>query len=424
MPDTDPRSWYRTQRRTIGTITPSGNIVVERMTTAILADFPAVSGHFSRVAVVGSTDAYKDDYDWDGMMRAAELLSHAAPDVICWNGSKGGSIGLDADRRLCERITEATGKPATTSSLAILEVFAATGVRRFGLVTPFASGYAGRIPPHFRIEGYACVSEAHAGLNDNLSYCAVPDADIVAMVRQVATWTARCHHHILHQFPGRASGGRTGSRHRHPDLRFGRSLRVEVSAADRRTHIDRRPVGQPVYRSPVRMTTLIRSARVLTLDATDTEYARADILIEDGTIIAVGPDLAAPDADVIDAVGLIAMPGLINGHFHSQVSLMAGSVPSLPLELFMLYEVPPLGDRPPDPRLIYLQTMLGAVEMLRHGITAVHDDAFHNPWPTRPAIDAVMSAYRDSGLRATVAINHQNRPELDKLAVPVGTPSA
>ena len=126
----DPRSWYRVQRKTIGPITPSGNIVVERMTTAILADFPVVSGHFSRIEVVGSTDAYKDDYDWDGMMRAAELLSHAGPDVICWNGSKGGSIGLDADRRLCERITGATGRPATTSSLALLEAFASTGVHR------------------------------------------------------------------------------------------------------------------------------------------------------------------------------------------------------------------------------------------------------------------------------------------------------
>ena len=49
----DPRSWYRVQRKTIGTITPSGNIVVARMTTAILADFPVVSGHFSRIEVVG-----------------------------------------------------------------------------------------------------------------------------------------------------------------------------------------------------------------------------------------------------------------------------------------------------------------------------------------------------------------------------------
>jgi len=110
MPEIDPRTRYRTQRKTIGTITPSGNIVVERMTTAILTDFTVVSGHFSRIEVVGSTDAYKDDYDWDGMMRAADLLSHADPDVICWNGSKGGSIGLHADRSLCERITAATGK--------------------------------------------------------------------------------------------------------------------------------------------------------------------------------------------------------------------------------------------------------------------------------------------------------------------------
>ncbi len=182
----DPRSWYRRQTKRIGTITPSGNVVVERMTTAILAEFPAVSGHFSRIEVVGSTDAYQDDYDWDGMMRAAELLSHAAPDVICWNGSKGGSIGIGADRRLCERITAATGTPATTSSLAILEAFAVTGVHRFGLVTPYETGYAGRIPPHFLAEGYACVSEAHAGRSDNLAYCTIADADIAAMVRGVA----------------------------------------------------------------------------------------------------------------------------------------------------------------------------------------------------------------------------------------------
>ena len=182
----DPRSWYRTQQKTIGTITPSGNIVVERMTQAILSDFPTVSGHYSRIEVVGSTDAYKDDYDWDGMMRAATLLSHADPGVICWNGSKGGSIGIDNDRRLCAQITESTGKPATTSSLAILECFAATGVKRFGLVTPYATPYASRIPPHFGAEGYAVAGEAHAGLNDNLSYCTVPDRQIADMIRSVA----------------------------------------------------------------------------------------------------------------------------------------------------------------------------------------------------------------------------------------------
>ena len=156
------------------------------MTTAILADFPAVSGHFSRIEVVGSTDAYKDDYDWDGMMRAADLLSHAEPDVICWNGSKGGSIGLDADRRLCERITAATGKPATTSSLAH------PGSLRHHRRPPIRTGDAVCVrlcrpyPAALPGPGLCLRSQAHAGLSDNLSYCAVADADIAAMVRAVA----------------------------------------------------------------------------------------------------------------------------------------------------------------------------------------------------------------------------------------------
>jgi cytosine/adenosine deaminase-related metal-dependent hydrolase len=163
--------------------------------------------------------------------------------------------------------------------------------------------------------------------------------------------------------------------------------------------------------------TLIRNARVLTLDEQDREHPRADLLIENGRIVSIGPDLPiAADAGtrVIEAAGRLAMPGLVNGHFHSQGNLMAGAMANRPLELFMLFEVPPLGAAPPDPRLVYLQTQLGAVEMLKLGITSVHDDAFHNPYPTRDAIDALMQAYADAGMRATVSINHQNRIEYEK----------
>jgi 5-methylthioadenosine/S-adenosylhomocysteine deaminase len=154
------------------------------------------------------------------------------------------------------------------------------------------------------------------------------------------------------------------------------------------------------------VSTLIRGARILTLDAQDTEYASADILVAEGRIQAIAPRLDAGSAEIIEAAGLLAMPGLVNGHFHSQQNLMAGSVPSLPLELFMLHEVPPPGVPGPTPELVRLQTLLGAVEMLQGGVTAVHDDAFHNPGPTRPGIDAMMGAYAEAGIRATVTINH------------------
>jgi 5-methylthioadenosine/S-adenosylhomocysteine deaminase len=163
------------------------------------------------------------------------------------------------------------------------------------------------------------------------------------------------------------------------------------------------------------MKTLIRNAHVLTLDAEDREYARADILIEGDKIAAIENDLPDTDgAKVVEAAGKLAMPGLINGHFHSQANMLAGALANRPLELFMLFEVPPLGMAAPDPRLVYLTTMLGAIEMLKCGVTAVHDDAFHNPYPTQESCSALMRAYADSGLRATVAINHQNLVEYVK----------
>ena len=162
-------------------------------------------------------------------------------------------------------------------------------------------------------------------------------------------------------------------------------------------------------------TTLIQNARVLTLDDADREHASANILIEGDRISAIGPHVTHPAPDrVIEARGKLAMPGLINGHFHSPGNLMCGALTDMPLELFMLYEVPPLGQGGVGQRMAYVQTLLGAVEMLRHGITAVHDDPYHNPEPVPAVIDSIMQAYADSGMRATVSINHPNKIEYEK----------
>jgi 5-methylthioadenosine/S-adenosylhomocysteine deaminase len=180
---------------------------------------------------------------------------------------------------------------------------------------------------------------------------------------------------------------------------------------------------------------VIRNARVLTMDPSGRELERATVTIEDGRITAVeeqagvhagtqGEDSAAeraadPAADSaadrdIDASGHLIMPGLINAHFHSSVNHLKGSLDSLPLEIFMLYESPPDGAAM-DPRAVYVRTMLGALEMLRSGVTAVLDDAFFVPAPTPELIDAVMQAYQDSGIRAALALDQPNVPELDKL---------
>jgi maleate isomerase len=170
----------------IGTITPSGNTVVERVTLAVLRDFPEVSPHFSRTPVHGDRDPFPDGYDLDGMLGAARLLSHARPDVILWNGSKGGSIDFPVDQDLCRRITAETGIRATTSTLALDEVFKSTDVKRYALVSPYDTPYQEKTVASFERAGYRCAAEAHSGLQDNLSFASVRPEAIAGMVRDVA----------------------------------------------------------------------------------------------------------------------------------------------------------------------------------------------------------------------------------------------
>ena len=143
---------------------------------------------------------------------------------------------------------------------------------------------------------------------------------------------------------------------------------------------------------------------------------RADILVEHGVITEIGYPLKRANgiSRVFNASGLLAIPGLINAHFHSPGNLLKGSLPGLPLEIFMLHEVPPLALEEPDPAITRVCTLLGAAEMLKNGVTSVMDDAYHSPYVTRENIDAIAQAYADIGMRATVAIDQPNKVEYEK----------
>ena len=160
---------------------------------------------------------------------------------------------------------------------------------------------------------------------------------------------------------------------------------------------------------------LFKNVRLLAMDAADTDLSAADVQVEGTTIAAIGTDLQPrPGTRVIDGRGKLLMPGLINGHFHSSGNFNKGALDDMPLELFMLYEVPPFDCPPISPRLNYVRTLLGAVEMLKTGVTAVHDDPFYVPVVSMELIDSAMQAYADSGIRATVSINMPNVVEYEK----------
>jgi 5-methylthioadenosine/S-adenosylhomocysteine deaminase len=160
---------------------------------------------------------------------------------------------------------------------------------------------------------------------------------------------------------------------------------------------------------------LFQKVRVLAMDQALSDLPAADVRIEGNIIQAIGTDLApGPGTRVIDGRGKLLMPGLMNGHFHSPGNFAKGALDDMPLELFMLYEVPPFDCPPNSARLNYVRTMLGAAEMLKSGVTAVHDDPFYVPSVSMDLIDAAMNAYADSGMRATVSINMPNVMEYEK----------
>jgi maleate isomerase len=193
-----PNPGYGTSQRTgdllamtreiaIGTITPSGNRTVERVTQAICRDLVGVAAQFTRIPVFGNTSPDKaaaaGPYDWPVMLQAAELLSHARPDAICWNGSKGGDYGFDIDERLCADITASTGIPAVTSALATLTLLRRLKAERIALVTPYTQAAQAKGIASFTAKGFSVTGERHAGLSDNLSYGEVAPPEIAAMAR-------------------------------------------------------------------------------------------------------------------------------------------------------------------------------------------------------------------------------------------------
>jgi 5-methylthioadenosine/S-adenosylhomocysteine deaminase len=145
---------------------------------------------------------------------------------------------------------------------------------------------------------------------------------------------------------------------------------------------------------------LISDALVFDLEA---PFEKADVLIVDGKIDTIGVDLSGRGDRVIDASGLILMPGLINAHTHSNQTIERGLADRLPLDSWMVLASYGGAGARLTPRDNFVSTSLGVIEMVRSGTTSVLDCARVGREWWHEAIDAVAMAYVDSGMRATVA---------------------
>jgi maleate isomerase len=175
-------------RHLFGVLTPSSNTVLEPITSAIFAQVPGASAHFSRFTVtrIALSPGALAQFDTAPMVAAARLLADAKVGVIGWSGTAASWLGFERDEALCAEITAETGIPACTSVLAINELLTRTPGRRFALVTPYTDDVQEQIIANYTRTGHTVVAERHLGISENFAFSEVDVPDIMQMCREVS----------------------------------------------------------------------------------------------------------------------------------------------------------------------------------------------------------------------------------------------
>lgn len=143
---------------------------------------------------------------------------------------------------------------------------------------------------------------------------------------------------------------------------------------------------------------LIRNAdAVVTMNATRDELAGADVHVRGGVILAVGPGLAAPGAEVVDASGCVVTPGLVNTHHHLYQTLTRAVPGGQDALLFgWLKTLYPIWARF-GPEEIFVSAEVGLAELALSGCTMTSDHLYL--YPNGARLDDTIAAAGEVGLR-------------------------
>ncbi len=171
------------------------------------------------------------------------------------------------------------------------------------------------------------------------------------------------------------------------------------------------PAARPGASLPARGEFVVRGAYVLSMDDKIGDLESGDVHVRDGTIIAVGEDIEAPNAQEIDGEGMICMPGLIDTHWHHWTSvlrpLMRQGDPKL--TYFPVTAACGVVYTPEDS---YRSVRLGTMQALAAGVTTTQNWAHNVRSPAHA--DAEMGAMRDAGIRGRFAYGNPVRNPNDK----------
>ena len=151
---------------------------------------------------------------------------------------------------------------------------------------------------------------------------------------------------------------------------------------------------------------LIRGAMLPDFETGTT--TQADVLIRDGRFAAIAPHLEA-DCPIVEASGLLMLPGMADLHTHMVQSLTQGPLDDLNITQWLTRMLRAQWSLTEDEW--YYGVLLGCLRSIRYGVTAINEMTYY------PHIDAVVQAYQDAGLRVTFGIGATDIAENDQIRV-------
>src|SRR5579872_5492777 len=141
----------------------------------------------------------------------------------------------------------------------------------------------------------------------------------------------------------------------------------------------------------------VKGATIVSMDERIGIIDSGDLLIDNGKIVAVGRNLGSWAVIEIDGRGMIAMPGLINGHLHLWQTALRGIAADWTLDHYfsvLIGQVVGLY----TPEDVYLGNLVGALDQINSGVTTLFDWCHIVNTPAHA--DAAVDALKDARIRA------------------------
>ncbi len=159
---------------------------------------------------------------------------------------------------------------------------------------------------------------------------------------------------------------------------------------------------------------LLKGGIVLSMDPAVGDFAKGDVLIEGRKIIAVGPDLDASSAVIVDVTDKIVMPGFVDTHHHQYETILRSILADGNVGLYddaqnnyisIIQNLFTPLFRPED---VYISELVASLSQISAGVTTTTDMSQMSHTPEHN--DASIEALRESGHRVVYAYSPGKGP--------------